>query len=149
MNRDGDFWDYMSIYGTRRQPVTPPRPPQRARAPRCGVDCHRQERQKARLAGACCLLVIAFVTVVCVWPHHHSPAPVAPGWGNGGSSQIYPHNPGVGAAAVAGEARGAARVAGGAARWGFRGARIARGGGFYIPGTGGFHGYGFGIFSGF
>lgn len=70
----------------------------------------------------------------------------APGWDGGGSSQIYPHSPGYGAAAVAGEARGAGHAVGGAARWGFRGARMGRRSSFYVPG---FHGFGFGIFSGF
>jgi hypothetical protein len=86
--------------------------------------------------------------VFCVSLASRHPAE-APGWDGGGSSQIYPHSPAYGAAAVAGEARGAGRAVGGAARWGFRGARIARGGTFHIPGTGGFHGYGFGIFGGF
>lgn len=134
----GEFWGYMSTYGTRQQPAVPP-PVTEPSALVCGVDCHRHGKHQARLALGSCALVAAFVIGVCVWPHHHSPAPVAPGWGNGGSSHIYPHNP----------AYGAARVVGGAARWGFRGARMARGGGFYMPGTGAFHGYGFGIFSGF
>jgi len=128
-----------------QRPRPAPLPPRVTHAPVCGVDCHRQEKHQARLALASCALVAAFVTVVCVWPHHHSPVPIAPGWGSRGSSQIYPHSPGMGAAVIAGEARGAARVAGGTARWGFRGARIARGGTFHIPGTGGFHVFHFGL----
>lgn len=128
---------------------TPPRRPQYTRAPVCGVDCHQRGKQQTRLAAACCAAVAIFVTAVCIyWPHHHAPGmPWAPGPA-GGSSRIYPHSPAWGAAAIAGEAKGAARVAGGAARWGFRGARLSRGGGVWIPGTGGFHGYGFGIFGG-
>lgn len=141
-----DFWDYMDSYNARTGP--PPARPA-PRLPKCGTTCHVQEKQQARLAAACCLAVIIFVTAVCLyWPHHHNPGmPWAPA--PTGVSKIYPHNPGVGAAVVAGTARGAARVAGGAARWGFRGAVLGRRGGFYIPGTGGFHGYGLGIFGGF
>ena len=134
--------------GAPRRPVAPRPPARRAQPPRrpvCGDDCHRQEKRQARLALGCCALVAAFVIVACVWPHHN-PAPLTPGWGSGGSSRIYPHNPGIGAAVIAGEARGAARAAGDAARWGFRGARIARRGSFYVPG---FHGYGFHLFGGF
>lgn len=143
----GDFWNYMDSYNARTGP--PPARPA-PRKPVCGRDCHTSGPHQARVAAACCALVLTFVAgVMFYWPHHHTPGmPWAPGPA-GGSSHIYPHSPAWGAAAIAGEAKGAARVAGGAARWGFRGARMARGGGIYIPGTGGFHGYGFGLFSGF
>jgi len=131
--------------GAPRRPAAHPAQPPRTRV--CGRDCHTSERKQARIAAACCALAITFIMIVVLVWHPGGAAPrntQAPPWG-GGSSRIYPHNPGVGAAVIAGEAKGAARVAGGVARWGFRGARIARGGGIYIPGTGGFHVFHFGL----
>lgn len=131
---------------------TPPRRPAYTAAPKCGTTCHVQEKQQARLALGCCFAVIVFVTAVCVyWPHHHTPGmPWAPP-ASTGPAQIYPHSPGMGAAVMGGMAKGAGHVIGRVGGIGVR-VGIMRGlgrGGVYIPGTGGFHGYGLGIFGGF
>lgn len=134
-----------------QHPATRARPRLAVRTSARGAGHQHIGKQQARLALGCCLAVIVFVTATCIyWPHHHAPGmPWAPP-ASTGPAQIYPHSPGMGAAVIAGEARGAGHVIG---RVGGIGARVGimRGlgrGGVYIPGTG-FHGYGLGIFGGF
>jgi hypothetical protein len=147
-----DYPDLPAMWRQQRAIKPPPRTtavqPPRTRV--CGRDCHTSERRQARIAAACCACVIAFIAVVVLVFHPGGAPPLntqTPG-GGAGTGQFYPHSPAFGAAVIAGEARGAAHVARGVARLGFRGAVLGRRGGFYMPGTGGFHGYGLGGFFG-
>ena len=103
--------------------------------------------QQARLAGACCLLVIVFA-VICSLTHSSPPASPNYGGSTSGPVQMYPHSPKVAAAALAAEAHAAGHVVRGATRLGtrimFRGTILRGLGGYgsYTPGGSVFHGFG-------
>ena len=130
MNRDTD--DLMSVftsYPAAARPRAGARQPGRKYTP-----------QQARLAMACCVGVGVFVALVCCL--HSSPAPSpSSGGSTSGPMQYGPHNPGMAAAVIGGEARGVGHAAGFAGRMAARGV-IMRGLGR------GFGGGGFGGFSG-
>ena len=136
-----EFWDYMNVYGTKRATLPPARPP----APRSpGRPAGRRGRkytpQQARLRLATCAGMGVFIALVCCL--HSSPAPSpSSGGSTSGPMQYGPHNPGMAAAVIGGEARGVGHAAGFAGRMAARGV-IMRGLGR------GFGGGGFGGFSG-
>ena len=130
----------------------PDRPAPRRRPPARPVTRgrHNHSTGQARLALACLLAVIVFC-VVC-FHVHSSPAP-EPSWGGSvsGPAQYGPHNPGMAAAVIGGEAKAVGHAAGFAGRMAARGV-IMRGlgrgfGGGYSTGTYTPGGFSFGGFS--